>query len=438
MSDIFISYASEDREKARALATALECRSWSVWWDREIPLGESFDNVIERAMSNARCVLVLWSAASAASEWVRSEASEGNRRGILVPVFLEEIEAPLAFRLLNGATLKDWEPGVQHHEFDRLINHIAELLGKGPAQEATLAEAQPVRGGTKLSLKGRQPLWIGASVAVSVLIALGVFLWPRPVPKPPPSLDAGSSTADQPSTSAGPTLDAAPATKGAFAISIGSTLSEGMPGPGAGMIESPGAEDVYRFSAVPNQRVYFRVLEFGKGMSYINWQLTGPDEQEVFDQCLGCGDPGVQTLTRGGSYALTVGNPKDPATGAYKLRLTNVPASDRFDIRPPSRISDGVPARGAGMIETPGASDVYVFSAAAGQRVYFRVLEFGKGMTYINWQLTGPDEQEVFDQCLGCGDPGVQTLTRGGSYVLTVGNPKDPATGAYRLELTTP
>ena len=268
--------------------------------------------------------------------------------------------------------------------------------------------------------------------------ASGPIAHEAPHPISQAAQDAHPSTANPPSASAVSTLDAAPATKRAFAISIGNTLSEGVPGPGAGMIESPGAEDVYRFSAAPNQRVYFRVLEFGKSMSYIKWRLTGPDEQNVFDQCLGCGDPGVQTLTRGGDYVLTVGNPKDPATGAYKLRLTNVPATDRFAIQTNSRIADGVPGRGAGMIEMPGGSDVYVFGAAAGQRVYFRVLEFGKGMSYINWQLTGPDEQKVFDQCLACGDPGVQTLTHGGNYVLTVGNLKDPATGAYRLELTTP
>ncbi|MDH3672109.1 MAG: TIR domain-containing protein [Gammaproteobacteria bacterium] len=35
MSDIFISYASEDRERAKALAAALQAQDWSVWWDRD-------------------------------------------------------------------------------------------------------------------------------------------------------------------------------------------------------------------------------------------------------------------------------------------------------------------------------------------------------------------------------------------------------------------
>ncbi|HSK29220.1 MAG TPA: TIR domain-containing protein [Candidatus Limnocylindria bacterium] len=135
MSDIFISYATEDRERAHQLAEVLGARGWSVWWDRKIPLGQTFDEVIEKALAEARCAIVLWSAVSVTSEWVRNEASEARRRGILVPVFLEAVNAPLAFRLLNGANLCDWSPGSAHGEFDKLVERVTELLG----QEAFIA-----------------------------------------------------------------------------------------------------------------------------------------------------------------------------------------------------------------------------------------------------------------------------------------------------------
>lgn len=252
--------------------------------------------------------------------------------------------------------------------------------------------------------------------------------------QPPQSIDTGSITTPSPPLVA----TSKPLPKGAFAIKIGETISDGFPGPGAGKIESSGTEDIYQFSAAPNQRVYFRMLEHGANMSHIKWRLTDQDEQEVFNTCLGCGEPGIQTLTKGGPYILTVGNTADPATGTYKLRLTYAPPADRFVIRPSSRIGMGLPGRGAGMIETPGASDQYVLNAAAGQRVYFRMREHGASLSLIKWRLTDEDEQEVFNTCLGCGEPGMQTLTRGGTYVLTVGNPQDPGTGTYRLELTTP
>ena len=83
--------------------------------------------MIENALGEAKCVVVLWSAISAASEWVRNEASEGKRREILVPVFIEPVDAPLAFRRLNGANLSDWHPDSAHPEFDKLSERITEL-----------------------------------------------------------------------------------------------------------------------------------------------------------------------------------------------------------------------------------------------------------------------------------------------------------------------
>lgn len=50
MSDIFISYASADRERAKLLSTALDRRGWSAWWDRTIPPGREYDEVIEEAL----------------------------------------------------------------------------------------------------------------------------------------------------------------------------------------------------------------------------------------------------------------------------------------------------------------------------------------------------------------------------------------------------
>ena len=75
MTDVFISYATSDRERAREIANLLSARGWSVWWDRKIKAGQTFDEVIERELESAKSIVVLWSEASVASEWVKNEAA---------------------------------------------------------------------------------------------------------------------------------------------------------------------------------------------------------------------------------------------------------------------------------------------------------------------------------------------------------------------------
>ena len=110
MSDIFLSYAKEDRERARKLGEALAATGWTVFWDRDIPVGSTWESVVERQLERVKALVVLWSRASVESEWVQIEANEAADRRMLVPVFIEEVRPPLRFRRLHGADLTEWAP----------------------------------------------------------------------------------------------------------------------------------------------------------------------------------------------------------------------------------------------------------------------------------------------------------------------------------------
>ena len=71
------------------LARTFEAEGLKVWWDRTIPAGQNFDQVIEKALSESRLVVVLWSDESVASRWVRNEAEEAAAQNILVPILIE-------------------------------------------------------------------------------------------------------------------------------------------------------------------------------------------------------------------------------------------------------------------------------------------------------------------------------------------------------------
>jgi len=128
MHDIFISYANKDKQIAKSIAEALEKEGFKVWWDIEIPAGSTFDAVIEKAVENAKCVIVLWSQYSVKSEWVHLEAAEGKKRNILIPILIDDVDIPFAFRRRQTADLRNWISGNSDASFNRLVSDIRTIF----------------------------------------------------------------------------------------------------------------------------------------------------------------------------------------------------------------------------------------------------------------------------------------------------------------------
>lgn len=124
MSDIFISYAQQDRNSAQKIATALESQGFTVWWDRVIPAGRIFDDVIEQALDSSDCVLVLWSKDSVISKWVKIEASEAANRNILLPVQIDTCKPSLRFRQYQSIDLITWQGDTSNPSFNKLLRDL--------------------------------------------------------------------------------------------------------------------------------------------------------------------------------------------------------------------------------------------------------------------------------------------------------------------------
>ncbi|MEM8934702.1 MAG: hypothetical protein AAGE94_26135, partial [Acidobacteriota bacterium] len=210
-----------------------------------------------------------------------------------------------------------------------------------------------------------------------------------------------------------------------FSIAVGDLVADGIPGPGAGRIESPGRENLYRFDATAGQRLFADLLD-GGSLSW-DWRLEAPDGTAVFDRSL-FGDAGTHQLPQTGQYVLRVGEPADDHIGTYSLRLVDVPAPDTFAVAIGDTISDGTPAAGAGHIESPAREDIYTFHANAGQSLLFDILA-GGNLTW-RWRLEAPDGTPIFDRSFFT-DTGPHLLDQTGTYSLRIGDTDSDDVGIY-------
>jgi tetratricopeptide (TPR) repeat protein len=130
--DVFVSYAREDRPLAEQLAHALSTSGLQVWWDRDLAAGSEFTAVIEAKLLGAAVVIVLWSADSVRSSFVRDESSRALKQGKLLPVRIDDIELPLGFGQLHTLDLLDWDGDADDDMFQTLLFEVRQRQQQAP------------------------------------------------------------------------------------------------------------------------------------------------------------------------------------------------------------------------------------------------------------------------------------------------------------------
>ncbi|RQO59896.1 hypothetical protein DBR47_11055 [Paucibacter sp. KBW04] len=220
MARVFLSYSRVDRSRVAPLAKFLQEQGHVLWWDSVIEPGDEFVGRIHEALEAAEFVLVVWTRASLASRWVRDEAEEGLRRGILIPLLLDEIEPPLGFRSVQAAQLSQWRPGEAHAEMAQVLGRLSgRQLGARPAnlQPKRRAWALPF---AAVSFRGQRWAWIAAGVAGLGL--LGLAFWPAEGPVAGASGDKDG---------AGQLADASPPAKAGSAVAETAASAPVLPAP---------------------------------------------------------------------------------------------------------------------------------------------------------------------------------------------------------------
>jgi hypothetical protein len=111
---LFVSYAHPDRERVRPLVTLLDQKlrtmGGAVFWDEKLAVGAPISDAVAKLLSEAACVLVVWSKHSVTSQWVHGESETARKELRLVPVLIDtDAVIPPPFNALKHCDLTGWE-----------------------------------------------------------------------------------------------------------------------------------------------------------------------------------------------------------------------------------------------------------------------------------------------------------------------------------------
>ena len=145
MADIFVSYGRSAEGQAQRVAEALRDAGYSVWRDDELPAHRAYSDVIEERLRSAKAVVVLWSAESARSQWVRAEADVAREAGTLVQISVDGTLQPMPFNQIQCADLNGWSGDLSTAGWHKVESSIALLVGSAnPSAEQKAAPARRV------------------------------------------------------------------------------------------------------------------------------------------------------------------------------------------------------------------------------------------------------------------------------------------------------
>ncbi|MBI3154272.1 MAG: PASTA domain-containing protein [Burkholderiales bacterium] len=216
---VFASFARADAAKVAPLMRVLEGEGFRVRSGADSLAGsESYTTQVTRILDASDVVVVFWSRASVESRLVEAEVLEGMRRGVLVPVLLDEALPPLGLRHILAVDLSRGDArGVE-----QLVDAVRRISSRKPgdaivppgheedpmrtlppaprAGERPAASAGPVREAPAGAAPRGVNRAFAATVAVGALmlaVLAAVALRPRPQGSPPGS-DPVASTSPPP------------------------------------------------------------------------------------------------------------------------------------------------------------------------------------------------------------------------------------------------
>jgi RHS repeat-associated protein len=197
----------------------------------------------------------------------------------------------------------------------------------------------------------------------------------------------------------------------------------------AGVIESPGRQDVLEIHGFAGQQLF---VDFQQNSTWIEWNLRRPDGtlmNSASSFLVSQLDSPPVTLPVDGVYRLTIGGRGD-SVGDFQARV--------FDITPPAAptpiVYDQIVT---GSLNRPGQAPRYSFTATAGTSLQLDVL-FNEGNA-LAWTLLSPSGTSLFANSTI--DRTISSLPLSGTYVVfvdQVGGGSSDTTGQFSFRMINP
>ncbi len=214
-----------------------------------------------------------------------------------------------------------------------------------------------------------------------------------------------------------------------FDVSLPASISNGVPGPGAGNLETTASEDDYNFSIPAAGSL---VMDLSPSQFWgVDWSLVDTDSGATVASASGAGGHQVIPNLPAGDYQFAVTD-HNGATGTYSVALSLQPAPDVFDVSLPASISNGVPGPGAGILETSASEDDYNFAIPAAGSL---VMDLSPSQFWgVDWKLVDTDSGATVASAIGAGGHQVIPNLPAGDYQLAVTD-HNAAAGTYSVAL---
>ena len=169
MADIFVSYASPDRDVAFRIVGFLEEQGISCWVaPRDVPPGVEYGQAIINGIEQSRALVLILSDQSNESQFVRKEVERAvSKTKAVLPVRIREVtpSGSLEFFISSAQWVDAWKSPMEQH----LLPLVAAIKSMGQPGAA------PVRSTTLPPRHSRMPLFAG--LAVAAVLVVGVSAW---------------------------------------------------------------------------------------------------------------------------------------------------------------------------------------------------------------------------------------------------------------------